>query len=129
MSIRGYLGNTFLSIPGAAAHGLSIAGCDYSFMPYTHAGKMIVVCEQQSQNSRTAEVVTVNEARARYAALLAKGATKCEAKRSAYGYNYFGSITFDAAEIARIPDTDMHRAWELSDKTNPPGVTYGANIG
>jgi hypothetical protein len=116
MSVRGYMGNTFHSIPGAVAHGLSLSGDDYSFMPYCKAGKMLIVRDHRADGSTfgSIDIVTVAEARTRYAALVAQGAAKTEARRTAYGCDYYGGPTFDAKEIVRVPDTDMFVVSERS---------------
>lgn len=131
ISHRAYLGNTFFSAPGAAAHGLTIDGADYSFIPYFQAGKMIVVSEWTNGDAKgcNVEILPVTEARARYASITSKGATKCAAKRTVWGHDYNGYSSFDAEKIAAVPETDIDVRWANADKTAPAGVTYGVNIG
>ena len=102
---RAYMGNTMISAHGATAHGLSLNGAAYSFIAAADASKMIVVTS--STGSDSVEIVKIADARAKYAALTSKGATKCSPVRTAYGLDYHGFQCFDVDAIMMVPESDV----------------------
>lgn len=120
---RAYMGNTMISAHGAAAHGLSLNGTTHSFVAATDASKMIVV--SSSAGSDSVEIVKIADARAKYAALVAKGATKCSPLRTAYGIDYNGFMCFDVDAIMMVPESDVYLQGALLPQPPAGTVIFG----